>query len=143
MKTLAHNSRARYDYDIQETFVAGMVLTGAEVKAAKSGNVSLAGSYVTISPNSATLINCHIGPYPYARQPGYNPTQTRNLLLNKKEIDQLIGRQKGLILVPLEILQTGRGLLKLRIGMGRSRKKTDKREYIKKRETEKEIRKFT
>ncbi len=123
--------------------MAGMVLTGAEVKAAKSGNVSLAGSYVTISPNSATLINCHIGPYPYARQPGYNPTQTRNLLLNKKEIDQLIGRQKGLILVPLEILQTGRGLLKLRIGMGRSRKKTDKREYIKKRETEKEIRKFT
>jgi SsrA-binding protein len=139
MKIVAKNQRANYDYEIKETLVAGLILTGAEVKAAKSGNVSLTGSYVTVSSIGASLINCHIGPYKFAAQTGYNPTQTRKLLLNKDEINKLLGKEKGLVLIPLEIFQGNRGLLKIKIGLGRARKKTDKREYIRRRETAKEI----
>jgi len=141
MTVLAKNKRASFDYEIKETFTAGLVLTGAEVKAVKSGNVSLTGSYVNVSPNDVKLINCHIGPYKYAHDEKYNPTQTRKLLLNKKEINRLIGKEKGLVLVPLEVYTARRGWLKLKIGLGKARKKTDKREYIKKKEAEREIRK--
>ena len=139
-KTLADNRKARFDYDIKETFVAGLVLTGAEVKSVKSGNVSLTGSYVSVFANRASLVNCHIGPYKYAPNDKYNPTQTRNLLLKKEEINNLLGKEKGLTIIPLEILLASRGLLKLRVGLGKARKKTDKREYIKKRDSAKEMR---
>jgi SsrA-binding protein len=141
MPTLAKNSKAHYEYDIKDTFDAGLILEGREVKSAKSGNVSLNGSYVTVNSNGATLLNAHIGPYKYAPAEDYDPTHTRKLLLNKKEIDSLLGKEKGLVIIPLELYQTGRGLLKLKIGLGKARKKTDKREYIKKKDMEKEIRK--
>ncbi len=140
MKTLAENKKAKFDYEIKESFVAGLALTGPETKSVKTGNVSLNGAYVTVSNSKATLINCHIGPYKYAEQKNYDPTQSRSLLLNKKELSELVGKEKGLVLVPLEIFSTPKGWLKARIGVGRARKKTDKREYIKKRETQKEIR---
>ncbi len=140
MKTLADNKRARFDYDIKETFTAGLVLSGAEVKSVKAGNVSLTGAYVSVSPSGASLINCHIGPYKYAAQTKYEPTQSRKLLLNKHEINQLLGKEKGLTIIPQEIFQGKRGLLKISIGLGKARKKADKREYIKKRDTEREIR---
>ena len=140
MKTLANNKKAFFDYDIKENFNAGMVLSGAEVKSVKAGNVSLTGSYVTVSAKGASLVNCHIGPYKYAPSVGYNPTQSRQLLLNKKEIHQLLGKEKGLTIIPLEIYLGNRGLVKMRIGLGKARKKTDKREYIKNRESKKEIR---
>ncbi len=140
MKTLAENKRARYDYEIKDTFVAGLVLSGAEVKSVKSGNTSLTGSYVTVGINGASLINCHIGPYKYAPADGYDPTQSRKLLLKKDEVQKLLGKEKGLVLIPLEILVTPKGWVKVRIGIGKARKKTDKREYIKKRESKKEIR---
>jgi SsrA-binding protein len=139
MKILAENKRAKFDYDIRDTFTAGLILSGPEVKSVKGGNVSLTGSYVTVSAQGAQLINAHIGPYKYAEQTGYNPTQTRKLLLNKHEINQLLGKEKGLVIVPLEIFTGRRGLLKLKIGIGKARKKADKREYIKKREVAKEI----
>lgn len=140
MTAFADNRRARFDYDIKETYVAGLVLSGPEVKSVKQGNVSLTGAYVSINGGEATLINCHIGPYKYAPNKTYNPTQTRKLLLNKSEINQLLGKEKGLTIVPLEIFQGKRGLLKISIGLGKARKKTDKREYIKKRDAEKEMR---
>lgn len=140
MKILATNKRAYFDYTINENFVAGLVLSGAEVKSVKNGSVSLTGSYVNVSPNGAVLINCHIGSYKYANLKNYNPTQTRKLLLNKKEINQLIGKEKGLVIMPLEIFETQKGLVKIKIGIGRARKKVDKREYIKKRETDREVR---
>jgi SsrA-binding protein len=142
-KSFATNARARYDYDIKNTFVAGLVLSGPEVKSVKGGNVSLTGSYVTVSPGSVNLVNCHIGPYKYAPNEKYDPTHSRTLLLNKHEIDSLLGKEKGLTIIPLEIFQGSRGLVKIKIGLGKARKKTDKREYIKKRDTEKEIRKHT
>ena len=123
MKIFADNKRARFDYDVKENFNAGLVLTGAEVKSVKSGNVSLTGSYVTVSARGAQLINCHIGPYKYAPNEKYLPTQTRQLLLNKSEIHKLLGKEKGLVIIPLEIFLGNRGLVKIRIGLGKARKK--------------------
>ena len=139
MKILAKNNRASFDFDIQQKLTAGMVLSGAEVKSIKNGNVSLSGSYVSISPTSISLINCHIGPYKYSPTGKYDPTHSRRLLLNKHEINSLIGKAKGLIIVPLEIFQNQRGFIKITIGLGRARKKLDKRAIIKKREINKEI----
>jgi len=144
MATLASNKRAKFDYDIKSTLDAGLVLEGREVKSAKSGNVSLTGSYVTVSPSGASLLNAHIGPYKYAPSDDYEPTKTRKLLLKQKEIDSLLGKEKGLVIIPIELYSVGRkGLVKLKIGLGRARKKLDKREYIKKKEITKEIRRST
>lgn len=143
MKSLASNKRARYDFDIKDTLDAGLVLEGREVKSAKSGNVSLAGSYVKVSATGATLVNAHIGPYKYAPQEGYEPTQSRKILLNKKELNELLGKEKGTIIVPLEIFIGPRNLVKLKIGVGRGRKQQDKREYIKERDTKREARRHT
>ena len=140
MKAYAENRKARFDYDIKESFDAGLVLSGAEVKSVKGGNISLDGAYVSVAANGASLINCHIGPYQYARQEKYNPTQTRKLLLNRQEINQLLGKEKGLTIIPLEIYPGHRGLVKIKIGLGKARKKADKREYMKKREAQREIR---
>lgn len=143
MKIYAENKRARFDYEIKQAFTAGMVLSGAEVKSVKQGNVSMTGAYVSVSQSGATLVNCHIGPYKYARAEKYDPTHTRNLLLNKSEIHQLLGKEKGLTIIPLEIFQGARGLLKIKIGLGKARKKADKREYIKKRDDQREMREAT
>jgi len=143
MKSLAFNKRAKFDYDVKETFDAGLVLAGHEVKSAKTGNVSLAGSYVKVGANGAHLVNAHIGPYKYAPQESYDPTHSRKLLLTKREIDELVGKEKGLTIIPLEMYIGRRGLIKLKLGVGRGRKKTDKREYIKKRDTEREARRNT
>ncbi len=142
MKVFAYNKRAKFDYDVKETWVAGLVLSGSEVKSVKNGSVSLTGSYIKVSPKEALLINCHIGPYKYAPDKKYEPTHTRKLLLKKKEINGLIGKIKGLTIIPLEIFQGDRGLIKIKIGLGKARKKTDKREYIKKREANREIREY-
>lgn len=140
MKSLAKNKRALFDYDIKDTFDAGLVLEGREVKSAKSGNVSLNGSYVTVNPGSVALIGAHIGAYKYAPTEDYNPTHSRQLLLTKTEIDSLLGKEKGLTIVPLEMFEGRNGLVKMRIGIGKGRKKQDKREYIKNRDSDKEIR---
>lgn len=142
MKTLAENKRATFDYQIKDTYVAGLVLSGAEVKSVKNGNVSLTGAYVTVSAQGAQLINAHIGQYKYAPAEGYNPTQSRKLLLNQKEISGLLGKEKGTVIVPLEIFATPRGWLKIKLGIGKARKKQDKREVIKKRETQRDISRY-
>lgn len=140
MKSLARNQRATYDYDIKTTFDAGLVLEGREVKSAKLGNMSLTGSYVTVNEFGGKLINCHIGAYNFAPSVGYDPLRPRSILLHKQELNQLLGKEKGTVLIPLEIYSTGRGLVKLKIGLGVARKKLDKRAYIKERDTKKEIR---
>lgn len=140
MPQLANNKRATFDYDIKETFDAGLVLSGPEVKSAKNGNVSMTGSYVTVAKNGAFLVGCHIGPYQYAPSESYDPTRTRKLLLNKSELNSLLGKEKGLAVIPIEIFEIKRGLIKVKIGLGRPRKKQDKRDYLKKREDRKEMR---
>ena len=141
IKNLTENRRARYDYEILETYEAGLVLYGFEVKAIKTGHISLKGSYVIIKNNEAYLLNAFIHPYQPANVPkDYNPERTRKLLLNKSEIRSLIGKskQKGLTLIPLR-LYTKRGKIKLEFGIGKGKRKIDKREKIKKREVEREI----
>lgn len=141
MKILALNKRATYDYDILEKFEAGLVLKGHEVKSVKLGHVSLVGSYVVIKNGEAYLLNAHISPYQPKNIPeDHEPTRSRKLLLHKKEIAYLTGKsqQKGLTLVPIQIY-TKKDKIKLEFGIGRGRKKIDKRELIKKREVQREI----
>ena len=143
------NKRAYFDYNILETYEAGIELLGFEVKAIKSGRINLAGSYVLIRDNQAWLLNTDIPPYQPLNTPtDYDSKRTRRLLLKKSEIKSLIGRtqEKGLTLVPLKVYTknrpsagSGHGRIKLEIGLGKSKKKADKREAIKKRDIEREI----
>ena len=151
MSTLSLNKRANFDYEIQDTYEAGIVLFGHEVKSVKTGHVSLKGSFVTLKAASdkrlpeAYLTNAHIPLYKGAAGiKDYNPDRPRKLLLKKKEIEHLIGKkqEQGLTLVPIKIY-TKRSFIKLEFGVGKGRKKADKREVIKKRETERQIRTLT
>ncbi len=141
MTVLAYNRKAIYNYEILEKFEAGMVLIGQEVKSIKSGRMSLKGSYVVLKGEEPFLIGANIPAYqPKNAPPDYNPEKSRKLLLNKLEIKRLIGKtkEKGLTLVPLRAY-TKRGKIKLEFGIAKGRKKTDKREIIKKREAEREM----
>lgn len=143
MKLLAKNKRALFDYHVMEKMVAGLVLSGSEVKSVKAGHASLKGSYVTIQNGEAFLLNAHINPYPMAGSTGHqDPLRSRKLLLHKKEIDNLIGRKAdGLTAIPLALLQD-RGLVKVEVGIARGKKVHDKRESIKKRDLDREARRL-
>jgi len=141
MKNLSENKRAYFDYEILEKIEAGIVLIGQEVKSIKSGRINLAGSYIVLKDSEFYLINAKIPPYQPKNIPeDYDPLRLRKLLLKKREIDYLIGKvkQRGLTLVPLKVY-TRRGKIKLEFGIGKGLKKADKREVIKKREAEREI----
>lgn len=142
MKALAENKRARSDYHILKTYEAGISLLGHEVKSAKSGRISLKGSYAQIRGGEAWLIGADIQPYQPKNIPAsYDAKRTRQLLLTKKEIKELTGKMQegGLTLVPLRVYSKRR-LVKLELGLGRHKRKADKRETIKKRESERDIR---
>lgn len=141
MATLAENKKAYFDHQIIEKFEAGIALTGQEVKSIKSGRVNLAGSYVVLRGEEAFWIGANIPPYqPKNAPPDYNPERTRKLLLNKSEINSLIGKgkEKGLTLLPLRVYTKG-AKIKLEFAITKGRKKTDKRELIKKREAQRDI----
>lgn len=141
MKTLSDNKKARFDYEILEKFEAGIILNGQEVKSIRKGNISLKGSYVIIRGGEPYLVGANIPPYqPKNASPDYDPERSRKLLLNKKEIDHLVGKveERGLTLVPLKVY-TKYARIKLEFGIGKGKKKSDKRETIKKRDTEREI----
>lgn len=138
---LAQNKKAFFDYEILEKFEAGIVLIGQEVKAIKSGRISLRGAYVILKGNEVFLIGCHIPAYqPKNAPPDYNPERTRKLLLKKSEIKSLIGKSKlkGLTLMPLKVY-TKKSRIKVEVGLGKGKRKADKRELIRKREMEREI----
>jgi SsrA-binding protein len=141
MSELAYNRRANFDYDISDRYEAGLVLRGFEVKSVKTGHISLKGSFVTIRGEELFLTNANIPLYKHAGAiANYNPTRPRKLLLKRKEIAHLIGKSRveGLTLVPIRVY-TKRGLLKLEFGIGKGRKKVDKRQVIKKRESDRKI----
>lgn len=145
MPLYAKNRRAYFDYAIGEKLEAGIVLSGQEVKSVKSGHASLSGSYAKIHNGQASLINATIKPYAHASGlENYEPTQSRRLLLHKSEILKFDSRlsEKGLNLIPLEIYAK-HGRIKILLGVGKSKKKIDKRETIKKREVEKKIARAT
>jgi len=141
MKTLALNRDAKFNYEILETFEAGLVLTGQEVKSIKTGHISLKGSYVVIRGEEAYLLNATIPPYQSKNTPtSYEPARSRKLLLHKREIRSLIGKSKtkGLTLAALRVY-TKKGKIKLEFGVGKGRRRIDKRELIRKREDNRKI----
>ena len=141
MKILAENKKAYFNYEILEKFEAGISLIGQEVKSLKTRGVTLTGSYVILKNEEAFWIGVHIHPYQPKNVPlGYIPERSRKLLLKKSEIKYLIGKskQKGLTLIPLR-LYTKKRKIKLEFAIAKGKKKFDKRELIKKREIEREI----
>ncbi len=134
------NRRARYDYDIQETFEAGINLYGHEVKSIRLGHADLTGSYARIIGSEAYLINAKVFPYEFARLEGYDLKRTRKLLLHKKQITSLKAKTdgSGLTIVPIS-LYTTRSLIKVELGLGKPKRQYEKREKIKKRDLDRDI----
>ena len=141
MRIIARNKRANFDYDIKKKFVAGIVLKGFEVKAAKTKGMDLNASYISFRRNEAYLINAKISPYQSLNTPkDYLLDRERKILLRKKEISQLLGRKKTekLTVIPLKAFIKD-NLIKIEIALAKSRKKYDKREKIRKREEKRRI----
>jgi len=139
-KVITVNRRARHDYFIDETFEAGMVLTGSEVKSLRDGRANLKDSYARIAKGEAFLVNAHISAYPAANQFNHEPTRTRKLLLHKREIRRLSGRvsERGLTLIPLRLYFKD-GRVKAELGLARGKKLYDKRETMRKRAVQREV----
>jgi SsrA-binding protein len=141
MKIYSENKKALFDYNILEKYEAGVVLFGQEVKSIKTGHINLAGSYVVINKGEVFLAGVKVPPYqPNNAGADYNEGRERKLLLNKKEIDYLVGKsaQKGFSLIPLKIYDKN-GRVKLEFGLAKGKKKFDKKEKIKKRDLEREV----
>lgn len=139
--SLAENRKARFDYEILERFTAGLELLGSEVKSIKEGKISLAGAFVVVRGGEAYLMGAHIDPYqPKNTSSEYDADRERKLLLTSAEIEKLETAEgtKGLTIVPLSVYNKGR-YLKLDLAIARGKKQFDKRQSIKKRDTEREI----
>ncbi|MFO7299686.1 MAG: SsrA-binding protein SmpB [Actinomycetes bacterium] len=140
VKVVATNRRARHDYAIVDTYEAGLVLLGSEVKSLREGHIQLKDSYATIEDGEAYLIGAHIAPYGYARDGGHEPERPRKLLLHKREIGRLAGTlaEKGLTLIPLQVYFKD-GKAKVELAVAKGKRTVDKREDIKKRDAEREM----
>ncbi len=136
---LCVNKKARHDYFIEESFEAGLVLLGSEVKSIRSGRVSLSEAYVTIEGGEAFLVGAHVAEWPFAHARNHEPRRRRKLLLHRRELKRLLGkvREKGYTLVPLK-LYLKNGKIKLEVGLAKGKKKYDKREDIRRRDLERE-----
>lgn len=139
-KLIVQNKKARFEYHILETFEAGIVLTGAEIKSVRLGEVSLGESYIRPEKGEIFLLQAHIKPYTFNSAKDYDAGRKRKLLLHKHEIDKLRGRveQKGLTIVPLR-LYLKRGRAKLEIALAKGKDAPDKRQTIKERESKREL----
>jgi len=138
--SFASNPDAHRNYEMLETIEAGLVLTGPEVKSVKRGDCSLRGSFATVKASELWLLNTHIGLYKPAAKIPQEPDRSRRLLVRRKDIDRLIGKIKteGMTLVPISLYSKG-GLIKVELGLGRGKKKYDKRADIKKRDVKRNI----
>jgi len=137
---IARNRRARYEYQIIETWEAGLVLTGTEVKALRNGKATISDAYGIVKDGEVFLLNLHIAPYEQGHQFNHEPTRTRKLLLHKKEIRRMIGavERQGLTLVPLD-LYFKRGRAKVVLGLARGKKLHDKRADARRRDDERDM----
>ena len=134
------NRQARYNYFIDETYEAGLVLLGSEVKSLRDGKANLKDSYARVQKGEAFLINAHVSPYPGANRFNHEPTRARKLLLHAREIERLTGKtkEKGLTLIPLKMyFKNGRA--KVELGLARGKKLYDKRETLKRKDAEREV----
>ncbi len=140
-QVIATNRRARFEYEILETVEAGIALVGPEVKSLRAGNANLTDSYALVRRGEVFLVNAHIGPYEQASRENAPPRRERKLLLHRAEIARLGGRvaERGLTLVPLRIyFKSGRA--KVELGLARGKQRHDKRETIRRREEERDMR---
>ncbi len=139
-KTVASNRKARHNYEILERFEAGLVLTGSEVKSLRQGRASLAEAYARVSGGEAWLENMHVPAYEQGEKRGYDPLRSRKLLMHRKEIDRLIGKQKeqGLALVPMRVYFS-HGIAKVELGLGKGKREFEKRQATLKRQHEREM----
>lgn len=140
-KVVATNRKARHDYHVAETFVAGMVLQGTEVKSMRAGKINLRDSFARIEGNNVVLYNMHIAPYDHGNRWNHEPDRPRRLLLRRDEIRHLIGkvREQGFTLIPLSAFFDARGYAKLDLALARGKKQWDKREDIARRDAQREI----
>ena len=139
--TYTENKKAYFNYEILEKFEGGLELQGQEVKSIKSGKASIAGAYAAIRGGELYLLGSQIPPYQQNNiKEGYDPERTRKILVKKEDINYFIGKlqTERLTLIPLKLYNKG-NLVKIELGLGKSKKKEDKREAIKKRETDREI----
>lgn len=141
-RVFADNRQARFNYEILETYEAGIELTGTEVKSIKAGQANLRDAYALIRDGQVVLLNMHVSPHHTTRQNfNHEPTRTRRLLMHKLEIRKLVGKvqQKGLTLIPLKLYLSDSGWIKLNLGLARNKKLHDKRDAIKSREDKRDI----
>lgn len=138
---IADNRKAGFDYHVLETFEAGMALVGTEVKAIREGRVNLRDSYCKLERAEAFLLGAHIGQYSHGGYASHDPTRTRKLLLHREELNKLLGKttEKGLTIVPLR-MYFKKGRVKIVIALAKGKKSYDKRETIRRRETDRETR---
>ncbi|MBM7586023.1 SsrA-binding protein [Bacillus pakistanensis] len=139
-KLVAQNKKARHDFTIEETYEAGLVLQGTEIKSIRAGRVNLKDSFARIRNGEVYVFNMHISTYEQGNRYNHDPLRTRKLLLHRKQINKLIGETKetGYSLVPLK-LYIKNGVAKLLIGLGKGKKKFDKREDLKRKEANRSI----
>ncbi len=136
MKQIASNSKANYDYFISDKIQAGIVLTGSEVKSLRVNTGSIKGSFIVEKDGSLWLSNCHIKKYNNSENKKYNPIRDRKLLITKKEFRKILGatKQGSISIVPLSLYFNEKGLAKLLFGLGKGKKKYDKRQTIKEKD---------
>lgn len=139
-KTIAQNKKAHHDYFIEETYEAGLVLQGTEIKAIRAGRVNLKDAYAQIKNGEIFLFGMHISPYEQGNRYNHDPLRTRKLLLHRKEINKLIGetKEEGYSIVPVKLFLKN-GYAKVLIGLAKGKKKYDKREDLKKKEAKRDI----
>ncbi|GAA0327183.1 SsrA-binding protein SmpB [Bacillus carboniphilus] len=139
-KVIAQNKKAYHDFFIEETYEAGLVLQGTEIKSIRAGKVNLKDSYARIHNAEVFLYGMHVSPYEQGNRYNHDPLRTRKLLLNKREINKLIGETKesGYSLVPVK-LYLKNGYAKVLIGLAKGKKKYDKREDLKRKEAKRDI----
>ena len=142
-KVISQNKKAYHDYFIEETFEAGLVLKGTEVKSIRMGKVNVNDSYCDVKTGEAIIINMHISPYEMGNIQNVDPIRKRKLLMHKREIAKLIGytTQQGYTLIPLKVYLSPAGLVKVEIGVAKGKKLYDKRETLAKRDADRHIQK--
>ena len=139
--TIALNRRARYEFSIDDTFEAGIVLTGSEIKSIRARKVNIAEAYVRIERGEAWLIGAHIAPFEQANRNNHEPTRTRKLLLHRSQIDELLGKTKakGLTIVQLRLYLSDKGRAKVELGLARGKQQHDRRRDIAERDARRDV----
>ena len=140
IKLIARNRRARFDYEVRETFEAGLALLGSEVKSLRNHGASIGESFAAVKSGEVWVMGMHIAPYSFARDGGHDPLRPRKLLLHRREIDRISSRvaERGLTLVPLRLYFRD-GKAKMELALAKGRTKVDKRQVIREREERREM----